>query len=62
MREFTRAIPSMGYIELWNGNVHGFSEEALTTIAPGYLFLDGKSEGGFGAGTPLMESMAHHLP
>ena len=45
MREFTRAIP-MGYIELWNGNVHGFSEEVLTT-RPGYSLLDGKSEGGF---------------
>lgn len=63
MREFTRAIPSMGYIELWNGNVHGFSEEALTTIAPGRTLswtesLKVVSE----LELPLMESMAHHLP
>ena len=34
-REFTRGLPNMGYIELWNGNAHGFSDEDLSTVKGG---------------------------
>ena len=33
-REFTEQLPNMGYIEVWNGNVGGFKDEDLETIAP----------------------------
>ena len=52
----------MGYIELWNGNVHGFSEEALTTIAPAYFSWTESLKVVSELELPLMESMAHHLP
>ena len=34
-KEYTRAFQSLGYIEIWNGNVHGFKDHALTIIQPG---------------------------
>lgn len=34
-REFTRSLPNMGYIELWNGNVQGFGDEALSSLGSG---------------------------
>ena len=34
-REFTRRFPSNGYIEFWNGTVHGFSDESLGSIKAG---------------------------
>ena len=34
-KEFTRAFPSLGYIEIWDGNVHGFKAHSLATIEPG---------------------------
>ena len=38
-REFTDHLPSAGYIEIWNGTTHGFSDEQLGTIAPGASLL-----------------------
>ncbi len=34
-REFTRAFPSQGYIEFWNGNVEGFGDESLARLPAG---------------------------
>jgi hypothetical protein len=34
-KEFTRVFPSQGYIEFWNGNVHGFKDDALAELAAG---------------------------
>ena len=34
-REFTAEPPNRGYIEVWNGNVHGFGDDALATLPPG---------------------------
>ena len=34
-KEYTRAFPSLGYIEIWNGNVHGFKDHSLAIIEPG---------------------------
>ena len=34
-REFTAGPPNHGYIEVWNGNVHGFKDDALATLEPG---------------------------
>lgn len=34
-REFTRRFPSRGYIEFWNGNVHGFKDHSLATLPAG---------------------------
>jgi hypothetical protein len=33
-KEFTRAFPTQGYIEFWNGNVHGFKDDSLVEIPP----------------------------
>ena len=33
--EFTAEPPNKGYIEVWNGNVHGFKDDALATLEPG---------------------------
>ena len=34
-REFTAEPPNKGYIEIWNGNVRGFSDEVLASLEPG---------------------------
>ena len=34
-KEFTRAFPSQGYIEFWNGNVHGFKDDSLAELPAG---------------------------
>jgi len=34
-REFTAEPPNKGYVEVWNGNVHGFKDDALATLKPG---------------------------
>ena len=36
-REFTAGPPNRGYIEVWNGNVHGFKDDSLATLEPGGL-------------------------
>lgn len=34
-REFTAEPPNKGYIEVWNGNVHGFKDNDLANLEPG---------------------------
>ena len=36
-KEFTAAPPNRGYIEVWNGNVHGFKDSELASLEPGGL-------------------------
>ena len=36
-KEFTAEPPNKGYIEIWNGNVHGFKDENLASLEPGGL-------------------------
>ena len=33
--EFTAQPPNKGYVEVWNGNVHGFKDDDLASLEPG---------------------------